>query len=142
MLMQANNREIEKQEARLKLADLGWSLEELADFGIENIMNPSGTQLFTKLMQTHFPHKTLGEMIELHELLKSPFNLKMNKSEYKRISFDCEKREFLDEIRYEIMVFLIDCLYSCLPVDQRFSYFTAARKVRVTLRELRGLLKR
>ena len=102
MLMKADNREIERQEARLKLADLGWSLEELADFGVENIMNPSGTQLFTKLMQTHFQHKNLGEMIELHELLKSPFNLKLNKSDYKRIGSEADKREFIDEIRYEV----------------------------------------
>jgi hypothetical protein len=77
-------------------------LEELADFGIENILNVSGTQLYTKLMETRFPQKTLGEIIELYDLLKSPFNLKWNKAEYKRILTDQLKKEFLDEIRYEV----------------------------------------
>ena len=39
------------------------------------------------------------------------------------------------------MVFLIDCVYRHLPDDQRFSYFAAARKLRVTLKELKELLK-
>jgi hypothetical protein len=102
MLMQNNNRELEKEDARLRLADYGWSLEELADFGIENILNVSGTQLYTRLMETRFPHKTLGEIIELYELLKAPFNFKWNKAEYKRIPSEQEKKEFLDEIRYEV----------------------------------------
>lgn len=102
MLMQNSNRELEKEEARLKLADYGWSIEELTDFGIENILNVSGTQLYTKLMETRFPHKTLGEIIELYDLLKAPFNFKWNKAEYKRIQTDQEKKEFLDEIRYEV----------------------------------------
>jgi hypothetical protein len=105
-LFENNNRELEKEDARLRLTDEGWSLDELVDFAIENVANVSSTPLYTRLLNTKYPRKTLAELIELFEVIKVPFTIKYSKSEYKKLATEQDKLEYLNELRVHVLCLL------------------------------------
>ncbi len=139
-LRENRHRELEREEARMKLGDPGWSLHELTDFGLENICGVSGTTLFTKLMGK-YNKKSLGEVIDLIELLKTPFNIKFSKSEYKRLLTEQEKRTYLEELRYSIFEFLLNQAFKHFDRDVRLSDFADLKEARFTLQELKQMLR-
>lgn len=139
-LRENRNRELEKEEARLKLGDPGWSLHELTDFGLENISGVSGTALYTRLMGK-YNKKSLGEVIDLIELLKTPFNIKFSKSEYKRLLTEQEKRTYLEELRYSIFEFLVSQASKHFFQDFRLSEFADLKEARFTIQELKLMLR-
>ena len=124
----------------MKLGDPGWSLYELTDFGLENITGISGTILYTRLM-SKYNKKSLGEVIDMIDLLKAPFNIKFSKSEYRRLLTEQEKRTYLEELRYSIFEFLVTQAFKHFSRDLRLSEFADLKDSRFTIQELKQMLR-
>lgn len=139
-LMENNRNQIEEEENCLNLSDSGWSIEELIEFGIENVINVTDNFLFTRVLLT-YPRKTLGELIELFDLVKNPFNIRFSKTEYRKLQTNQEKKSYLEDLRYEMVKYLIGLLHLHMPEDIRLSEFGNIKKSRFTLRELSIMLK-